>query len=294
MRNIFYRILMVLSKWLGVWFFILISRMVSTGYFLFFPKRRAVSVSFYKALFPGKNGFYHIKCAWKQYHQFTYTFLDRFLYHDFNNITHTREGSEHLDNMKHNGKGGVLLMSHLGNWEIAANFLKQYGLRILLYMGKKHKEQIEEMQKDSLIQTGIKIVAVDSEENSPLNVLDAIRHLKSGGIVSLTGDRIWSEKQRNVRVDFLGQQANLPETPYLLALLARVPLYIFFAFRTGRNHYHLIISPPIHLEEASRSAREEIITKTAQQYADTLETVLRQHPYEWYHFEPFLIQKTEE
>ena len=185
-------------------------------------------------------------------------------------------------------------MSHLGNWEIAANFLKQYGLRILLYMGKKHKEQIEEMQKDSLIQTGIKIVAVDSEENSPLNVLDAIRHLKSGGIVSLTGDRIWSEKQRNVRVDFLGQQANLPETPYLLALLARVPLYIFFAFRTGRNHYHLIISPPIHLEEASRSAREEIITKTAQQYADTLETVLRQHPYEWYHFEPFLIQKTEE
>ena len=294
MRNIFYRILMVLSKWFGVWFFILISRMVSTGYFLFFPRRRAVSVLFYKALFPGENRYFHIKCAWKQYHQFTYIFLDRFLYHDFNNITHTREGAEHLDNMKKSGKGGVLLMSHLGNWEIAANFLKQYGLRILLYMGRKHKEQIEGMQKDSLIQTGIKIVAVDSEENSPLNVLDAITHLKSGGIVSLAGDRIWSEKQRTVRVRFLGHEALLPETPYLLALLARVPLYIFFAFRTGHNHYHLIISPPIYLEEASRGEREETITMTAQQYADTLETFLRKHPYEWHHFEPFLIQKTEE
>lgn len=292
MRNIFYRILMILSKLFGIWFFILMSRIVSTGYFLFFPRRRSVSVSFYKALFPEKNSFYHIKCVWKQYHQFTYTFLDRFLYHDFNNIAHTREGVEHLDNMKISGKGGILLMSHLGNWEIAANFLKQYGLRILLYMGRKHKEQIEGMQKDSLTQTGIKVVAVDSEENSPLNVLDAITHLKSGGIVSLTGDRIWSEKQRSVRVNFLGHEVLLPETPYILSLLSGTPLYIFFGFRTGRNHYRLIISPPICLEEKSRGARKEIITKAAQQYADTLEKYLRQHPYEWYHFEPFLIQKT--
>ena len=229
MRNIFYRILMILSKLFGVWIFILMSRIVSTGYFLFFPGRRAVSVSFYKALFPGKSRFYHIKCAWKQYHQFTYTFLDRFLYHDFNNITHTREGAEHLEKLKNSGKGGILLMSHLGNWEIAANFLKQYGLRILLYMGRKNKEQIEGIQKESLVQTGIKIVAVDSEEHSPLNVLDAITHLKSGGIVSLTGDRIWSDKQRTVRVGFLDHEVLLPETPYLLALLARTPLYIFFA-----------------------------------------------------------------
>lgn len=294
MRNIFYRVLMVLSKLFGVWFFILVSRMVSTGFFLFFPGRRAVSIAFYKALFPEKNGFFHITCAWKQYHRFTYTFLDRFLYHDLNRITYTSEGTEHIDNLKNSGKGGILLMSHLGNWEIAANFLKDYGLRLLLYMGRKHKEQIEGMQKDSLVRTGIKIVAVDSEENSPLAVLDAISHLKSGGIVSLTGDRMWSEKQRTVQVNFLGHEAKLPEAPYLMALLARTPLYIFFAFRTGRNHYHLSISPPIFIEDPKHRKREEIVATTAQLYADTLETYLRQHPYDWYHFEPFLIQKTDQ
>jgi predicted LPLAT superfamily acyltransferase len=286
MINFFYRFLMLISRVFGIWVFILIARIIATGYFFLFPSRRAVSISFYQALFPEKSRWYHILCAWKQYHRFTYSFPDRFLLVHFNRITHTARGREHLNHIK--DKGGILVMSHLGNWEIAAHFLKQEGFPILLYMGRKHKEQLEGMQKDSLIQSGVKIIAVDQDDTSPFILLDSIRHLKSGGIVSLTGDRIWSKNQRTVKVNFLGHAVDLPETPYILALLTQAPLYTFFAFRSGREHYDLEISPPMVLRKDSREDRSETIQQAAQCYADTLETMLRKHPYDWYHFESFL------
>ncbi|RJP75462.1 MAG: lauroyl acyltransferase [Desulfobacteraceae bacterium] len=286
MVNLFYRFLMLVSRVFGIWVFILIARIIATGYFFLFPSRRAVSISFYRELFPEKSRWYHTACAWKQYHRFTYSFLDRFLLHHFNSITHTAEGREHLDHVSE--KGGILVMSHLGNWEIAAHFLKQEGYPVLLFMGRKHKEQLEGMQKESMIQGGVKIIAVGPEDSSPFILLDSIQQLKSGGIVSLTGDRIWSENQRTVTVRFLGHEVALPEAPYILALLTQAPLYTFFAFRTGQNHYDLKISPPVYLPKTSRKERSETIQQAAQSYADTLEKMVREHPFDWYHFESFL------
>lgn len=288
MTNLFYRSLMVLSKWFGIWIFILASRVVAAVFFILFPSRAFNSVRFYGALYPDKNRWFHIQCAWKQYCHFTYVFLDRFLLHELNGITHSSEGFEYLDEIKNTRGGGILLMSHLGNWEIAAQLLREQGFRLLLYMGRKHKEQLEGMQKESLVQTGITIVAVDSDARSPFHIIDGIKHLKSGGIVSMTGDRIWSAHQRTVPADFLGHEIALPETPYVLSLLTQSPLYIFFAFRTGHGHYHISISPPVHLKPLSRKNRVEVIRNAAQTYANAVEAAVRKHPFEWFHFDTFL------
>ena len=50
--------------------------------FPFFPVRVAHSLKFYSALFPQGSLAYHLFCVWKQYHNFTDVFLDRFLYYD--------------------------------------------------------------------------------------------------------------------------------------------------------------------------------------------------------------------
>ena len=284
----FYRFLMAVSRVCGIWVFVLVSRIIASGYFFLFPARRAVSIAFYRELFPEKCGWYHALCAWRQYQRFTYTFLDRFLMHNFGNVMHTVEGREYLNEIAEGRSGGILLMSHLGNWEIAARFLKQEGFQVMLFMGRKHKEQIEGMQKDALVQNGVRIIAVDQEESSPFSLIDGIQHLKAGGIVSLTGDRLWSGEQKTVTANFLGHRVTLPETPYVLALLTQVPLFTFFAFRISSRHYHLTISPPMYLDKSSRSERAATIRQAAQQYADTLEVVLRKHPFDWYHFEPFL------
>jgi len=186
-------------------------------------------------------------------------------------------------------------MSHMGNWEIAAHLLKQRQdkIRLLLYMGIKQKEQIEQIQKEGLSLSGIEIIAVDQEGGSPLDIVEGIKFIRSGGLVSLTGDMVWRRDQRTVPVKFIGHEISLPEAPYLFALLSGAPIFIFFAFRTGEKKYHFSISGPLYLKAVSRKERTSAIQQAAQIYANTLETMLRSNPLQWYHFEPFLNAKGE-
>jgi predicted LPLAT superfamily acyltransferase len=184
--------------------------------------------------------------------------------------------------------GAILLMSHIGNWDVAAHLLKRNlpKINLLLYMGVKHKEQIEGIQKKSLSQNGVRVIAVDEQGGSPFDIVEGIHFINSGGLVSLTGDLIWKKDQRSVPIKFLGRDVLFPEAPYLFALLSGAPIFIFFAFRTGRKTYHFSLSDPIIVKAKSRAERSAVIRQAAQKYADILEETVRCNPLQWYHFKP--------
>ena len=295
MKDFVYRCLIVLARRFGSWIFLLIAWHVATGYFLFFPHRVAVSVRFYRRLFPDRGRCYPLWCAWRQYHHFVHLFLDRFLMMEDAALRTTYEGWEHLIAAVESGKGGIILMSHVGSWEIAAHFLKRYGhnhpgMKLLLYLGAKRREQIERRQKQGIERSGIRIIAVPEEGGSPMEIVEGLNFLREGGLVSLTGDRLWNREQRAVTVRFAGGEARIPEIPYILALLSGAPLLIFFGYRTGGGAYHLVTKPPFYVVAASRAERSKAVTTAAQAYADLLAETVRAHPDEWYHFEPFLTK----
>lgn len=293
MRKWVYKLIIFLSKKLGRWVFVVYARIVSTGFFLFFPLRVGNSVRFYRTLFPGRNRFFHLWCTWCQFHNFADVFFDRFLLQEFGDVTYVSEGWEHLEEILQKNRGAILLMSHMGNWDVAAHFLRRrrQDIRILLYMGTKHKEQIESIQKESLSQTGVHIIAVDRQSSSPLDIVEGIKFIRSGGVVSLAGDVLWKKDQRSVPVTFLDRKIYLPETPHLFALLSGAPLFAFFAFRAGKKLYHFKLSEPLYIRASSRDERAEAIRRSVQKYANVLEETLRKHPLQWYHFEPFLNPK---
>jgi predicted LPLAT superfamily acyltransferase len=290
MRKLFYKSITFLSSKGGRWIFLMFAWFVASGYFLFFPRRVRNSTEIYRTLYPNRSGLFHLRCSWRQFHNFTHVFLDRYLLQESDDITYTSEGMEHLENVLAKGKGAILLMSHMGNWEVAAHLLKRRlnNLQLLLYMGVKQKEQIEQLQKETLARSGIRIIAVDESGGSPLDLVEGIKFMESGGIVSLTGDMVWKKDQRTIPVKFLGQVILLPEAPHVFALLSGAPLFIFFAFRTGVHAYHFTLSEPNYLTAASRNERAGIIRHSAQKYADGLAAALRSHPLQWYHFRPFL------
>ena len=204
-KDLFYRAIIFLKNHCGRWIFLLFAWHVATGYFLIFPRRVAVSVRFYRRLFPEGGRLYPLWCAWRQYHHFVNVFLDRLLLTEEAKIATTYEGCEHIAAAARSGRGGIILMSHVGSWEIAAQLLGRYGrklpdLRLMLYLGEKHREQIERRQKKSVEQSGIRIVAVPEDGGSPLDILEGLNFLKGGGLVSLTGDRLWGGEQRTVKI----------------------------------------------------------------------------------------------
>jgi len=290
MKLLFYRILTLLTRFSGLWLFTLVSGGIAAGYFFFSPKRVAVGIAFYRALFPRRGTGFHLWCTFRQFLDFTHVFRDRLLLADQGKgISTTFDGWERLRDAMQD-RGGVLLMSHLGNWEVAARLLKKTlpELKMMLFMGVKQQEQIEAMQKRVVRKSDIRVLAVDESGGSPLDIVESVRFLRTGGLVSLTGDRVWQADQRTVPVHFLGQSVHLPAAPYLLAMTAGAPIFVFFALRTRGRHYHFCASTPIFLDAANRAERDTAVARAAQQYADLLEETVRRHPFQWHHFEPFI------
>lgn len=288
MRIDYHAILVRAARLFGPWLFALISRIIATGYFLCSSKVQ-VSRRLYAALFPHRGTGYHLWCTFRQYQNFTTIHFDRFLGNQGRVPEFACQGEDGLDNRLGQG-GAILLMSHLGNWEMAARLLmrQRQGQRLLLYMGIKEKEGVERTQKEELQRAGVTIVGVEQGMASPFAAVEGVRVLQSGGLVSMTGDRVWRADQRRIPVTFLDGVAFVPEAPFVLALVSGSPIFVFFAFRTGNNRYQFTFSAPIWIKSAGRSARQAVLAEAAQHYADLLAAALRAHPLEWYHFDRFL------
>lgn len=291
MKKLSYKIALYLSHRLGLWFFRTLSWFIATGYFFLFPGRVRESLKFYRALFTDKRFGYHLYCVWKQYHNFTGVYIHRFIPWAGEEAEFTRDGWEHLNQAVAEKTGAIVVMSHIGNWELAAQKLNQKGLPIMIYIGAKHKEQVEKIQKEKLSATGIRIVATDEKEKSPFALLEGINFLREGGIVFMSGDRLWGE-QTSVTVDFLGYEARLPDTPHLFALMTGAPLATFFVYEKSQGKYHVTVSPGRKVASATRAGRKKAVLDSAQAYADDLARFASAHPFEWHHFEPFLRNKS--
>ncbi|MGM0759859.1 MAG: lysophospholipid acyltransferase family protein [Thermodesulfobacteriota bacterium] len=220
---------------------------------------------------------------------FTTIFVDRFILKRSGEISFTSQGWEYLEQALETKTGGVILMSHVGNWEMAAHLWTRHktGFPLMLYMGAKRGEQIEKLQKEDLREKGVRILAAGDEAGSPFDILEGINFLKSGGFVSITGDKIRDRRQRTVQATFLGHEVRLPELPHLLAQLSGAPLFALLCFRLGPGQYLVSVTPPRYLNAGSGQQRKAIIEKSAQEYARVLEAAVQEFPFQWYHFEPF-------
>ena len=292
MSGRFYRFLTTVSRWIGSWFFALVARGIATGYLLLAHRRRRASCRFYRIIYPHRNRCYHLWCAWRQFLNFTDVYRDRFLIQNLDDISFATQGLTHLETAARNGCGAVMLMSHMGNWEVAARLLKKSlpRLPLLLYMGARPDEEIEHIQKNAVRKEGITVIVADKNGGSPLDIVAGVSFLGRGGVVSMAGDMLWRKDQKSVPAAMFGRSIRLPEAPFLLALVSGAPLIVFFAFRIAPRRYRFIASPPIPVTAASREERTEAIRRAAQLYADRLEEAVRRHPYHWYHFNDFLGQ----
>ena len=288
MKIDFYELLVQAANRLGPWLFIAVVRIIAAGFF-FLPRRTRESRRLYALLFPERSRLYHLWCTFRQYQNFTTIHIDRYLASQGQLTSFVDEGVQSLE-AAIGRSGAIILMSHFGNWEMAARLLmgNHQDLRLLLYMGVKEKEGVEKTQKEELRRAGVTIIAADQDGGSPFAVIDGVRLLREGGIVSMTGDIIWQPEQRCIPVTFLGGTASIPEVPFVFAMVSGAPIYVFFAFRTGTNCYRYVLSEPITVRAENRAERKKAIAEAAQHYADLLEEALRTHPLEWYHFDRFV------
>jgi len=274
------------SLLLGAWPIRFFAWWVATGYFFFRPSRRRSSIRLYQVIFPNRWGWYYLYCTWRQFHSYAATFAER-IEIDKKGVTTSTQGRENLVEVARRGSGGIILMSHLGSFEIAAQAFQKYQLRLLLIMGEKEAKQVARDQREAMKARGIHIQVASEGEDFFLGGVEAIKFVREGGFVSVAGDLVWTEQRSRLPVSLFGHEVALPAGPHLLALVSRAPLFTMFTFRAEKGKYLIRMSPPREVKSSSRSERSAALQASAQTYANALEEMVRQHPFQWYIFEHF-------
>ena len=287
MKAVLLKIFLQISLFFGAWPIRFFAWGVASGYFFFRSSRRRASTQLYRVIFPQKSPWYYFYCAWRQFHSFAATYADRVELDAKKERGVAVQGDEGVIEAGKRGTGGIILMSHLGSYEIAARAFRERGVKHLMIMGEKEAKQVPRDQREALKDRGIYIQVATGQEDSLLSGLEAIKFIREGGFVSLAGDLVWTDPRSRLPVRIFGREAELPAGPHLLAHVSGAPLFTLFSFRVKRGKHQILISPPRIVKASSRSERNKVIQASAQSYASALEEIVRRHPFQWYIFEPF-------
>ncbi|MGW4288834.1 phosphatidylinositol mannoside acyltransferase [Streptomyces sp. NPDC004673] len=185
------------------------------------------------------------------------------------------KGAHYLTDGLAKGKGVILALPHLANWDLA-------GAWVTTNLGIPFTTVAERLKPETLYdrfvayREGLGMEVLAHSGGSAFGTL--ARRLRDGGLVCLVADRDLSAS--GVEVDFFGERARMPAGPALLAqqtgaqLLPVTLWYDESPVMQGRVH------PPVEVPETgTRTEKTAVMT---QALADAFATGIAEHPEDWH------------
>ena len=194
-------------------------------------------------------------------------------------------GLPDLDRALDGGRGVLLIGGHLGSFEALRVLSLQrpdVPIRILL-----DAEQGPAVSRTlNALNPRMAATIIDVRAAGPTVTLTIKQALDRNSIVALLADRALPGEDTRA-VEFLGQAAQLPVGPWLLAAALKVPVILAFGLYRGGNRYDL------HFETFSdglaldRNHRSEALSQVLRRFADRLAHYAQLAPYNWFNFYDF-------
>jgi predicted LPLAT superfamily acyltransferase len=193
---------------------------------------------------------------------------------------------EAFDELCRQGKGGVLIASHLGNVEVCRALGSQKrGFKINVLVHTRHSETFNRLMRD--VSPAARMALIQVTEFGPDTAIMLRERVARGEFVVIVGDR--TPPGRSARVSwvlFLGSPAPVPQGPFHLAVMLRCPVLLIFCLkRAGR--YRMYFEPFCDTTELPRRERAAAIEQWIRRYATRLEDFCLRYPYQWFNFFDF-------
>lgn len=183
-------------------------------------------------------------------------------------------------------KGGLLLISHLGNFEICqalSERMPDFNLTVLHHT--RHAVKFNSVLNRYKGTSSIKLHQVtDIDMGLAMQLGEKVG---AGEFLALSGDRVAINNPNSaVTIDFLGHPAPFPSGPFILGLALQVPMITVFCIKEA-GRYHIYFETLWEGGGVKRGARKGLITELIRQYAGRLEYYCRKAPLQWYNFYSF-------
>jgi len=236
----------------------------------------------FEAANKNKPGF---SSQYKHYYSFANMLLDRvfFLTGNTKKFNITLHNEHLITDFTQQGKGVVLLGSHLGNFDALRTLAnKTYGMKVraLMYDNEQQNinrafEKLNPQLKNDVIHIG-----------TPDAMLKVQEDIQAGYVIGMLADRI-EHDDRSVSCQFLGKQAMFPTGPLIVAYLLKAPVVLCFALHRGGNQYDVYFHKLRDRIDLPRQKRESQLQQLMQEYSNILQQHAIENPYNWYNFYDF-------
>jgi lauroyl/myristoyl acyltransferase len=186
------------------------------------------------------------------------------------------EGADELKAVLAEGKGVILALPHMGNWDAAAAWLVANGWPMITVAERLKPESVFDQFVAYRERLGMEVVPLTGGQRPPLDVL--AEKAQAGYAVALLADRDLSA--RGVEVRFFGGRTKMPPGPAILALRTGAPLFAAALWFTptgsaGRIRRIEMPSP----DEGKLDVRVKLVT---QRLATAFEAGIAEHPQDWH------------
>jgi lauroyl/myristoyl acyltransferase len=190
-------------------------------------------------------------------------------------------GEERIDEVLQRGKGAVVVVGHLGNWDAAGAWVGARGNRLVTVAEVLRPRRMFDFFAAHRARLGMTIFPARAGATAKL-----IEAVQTGAIVAILGDR--DLKGRGPAVEFFGEKVTFPAGPASVALRSGVPLLVAGVYGVhradGLRGWEAHISEPIELPE---TPGRDAVAELTQEIAHLLEQFVARRPEEWHVLVPF-------
>jgi predicted LPLAT superfamily acyltransferase len=184
------------------------------------------------------------------------------------------------------GRGGLLICSHLGNLELCRVLSRQRNdIKLTVLVHTRHAKAFNQMLGRLNPESQLNLMQVT--EMSPATAIQLSERVARGEFVVIAGDRVpVSHNPRVAVASFLGAPAAFPVGPYVLASILQCPVYLLFSTRQGPRSdvYFESFRDQVRVP---RQGRDAALAALAADYAARLEHHCLRAPLQWFNFYDF-------
>jgi phosphatidylinositol dimannoside acyltransferase len=186
------------------------------------------------------------------------------------------DGEEHLAAAIAAGRGAVLVMPHIGNWDIGGAWLgRHYPLTVVAE--RLEPPEVFDWFVNMRERNGMRVVGLDGDTAAALS-----RDIREGRALGLLCDR--DLHGDGLEVVFFGETTTLPAGPATLALRHNAPVLPVTVYQTPAGPARGYIGPPIPFERTGKFRVDA--TALTQLIAHALEDMIRKAPEQWHVLAP--------
>jgi KDO2-lipid IV(A) lauroyltransferase len=187
-------------------------------------------------------------------------------------------GIEHVWDGVNEGKGAVLALPHLGNWDFAGAWLALQGFNVSVVAEPVEPPELFDWFVETRARLGMRVIPL-----GPSAGTDVLKAVRNNEVVCLLADRDLTGD--GVEVEFFGERTTLPGGPAMTALRAGCPLLPTGCYFMDHGDSRADIRPPLDTVRTDARLRDDIVRVT-QDLAHAWEDLIRVDPTHWHLLQP--------